>query len=69
MRITAYRTETYTATRVYETDKILANLPPEWMDDEERKMLHDGAVPMLSFYDKISERNWSVPVEFVIEIV
>ena len=69
MRITAYRTESYTATRVYETDEILANLPPEMIDDEQRKIMQDGGVPLLSFYDKISEKNWSVPIEFIIEIV
>ena len=69
MRITAYRTTAYKNTSVYETDKILVNVEPEYMDDETRKGLNDnGEIPYFCFQDKISNSYICMPPEFVIKI-
>ena len=68
MKITAYTSQDFLNTRVYETDYILANVPPEEMDDETREEMRNGSRPLLSFYDIKSDKWVALPIEFVIEI-
>jgi len=69
MIIKAYRSESYKAVAEYKAECIVGVPDPEYMDDQIREELRNGAAPLLCFVDKETGSNICIPVQFVIGIM
>lgn len=67
LKIRFYSDSTFTKTRVAYANEIWGNFEPEEMDDETRRSIYAGAVPMVNFTDT-EDITYGIPWVFIIEI-